>query len=377
MIVVRLGTNRTKGRVYWRAHWTDHLGRRGFKSGGLTSGMTNREALAWCQELAAKLNAGWVAPSAPMTLSQWCERYVAMRSDLAAGTRTMHETTISYMREVVGDKARLRSLTPHDGDRWVTHLREKGLGAQTVCAHVRNAKVILSWAVDRKLIHENPWRHLVGSARKSERPWKMHTGEEVLRLIDSAPSPAWRALLALCSLGGMRRDLEAREARWDHIYWDRARIAVWDSEGLTGTKRRRREVYMSPVLERILLELRDEAEGELIVGDLGARDLHRAMVGKVVGIPGTDLDRHIPGLVQKAGLEVYAKPFHTLRKWRASTWVGMFPVPFVSEWIGDRVETLMRHYIAQPIEYIEEEREAARRLGYGTPMQMGSTQETR
>jgi hypothetical protein len=112
MIVVRLGTNHTKGRVYWRAHWTDHLGRRGFKSGGLTSGMTKREAEAWCQELAAKLNSGWVAPSAPMTLGQWCERYVAMRSDLAAGTRTMHETTIAYMREVVGDKARLRSLTP-------------------------------------------------------------------------------------------------------------------------------------------------------------------------------------------------------------------------------------------------------------------------
>ncbi|MBL8765701.1 MAG: hypothetical protein JNM07_15810 [Phycisphaerae bacterium] len=50
-------------------------------------------------------------------------------------------------------------------------------------------------------------------------------------------------------------------------------------------------------------------------------------------------------IIERAGIDAYAKPFHTLRKCCLSDWCERFAPAVVAEISGDRVETLMRHYV--------------------------------
>ena len=358
MIVAHLRQRESRGRLYWEARWTDDDGRRRSRCGGLVSGVHNRRwAEAWCAEITTKLNnGGGLEPARRLTLSAWCDRYLELRTDLGARTHALHAKTCEYLKNGLGVGARLSRITPHDADRWKAYLEAKGLSEQTVCSHIRTAKVVFAWARRRGEVHGDPFGCLRGVPRRGESRWTVLTADEVLRLLDVAPGPAWRCMLGLCALAGLRLE-EARRASWDDVDWERRRLRVWARDGVVTTKQRARSVYLSPILERILLDARDVG---LIVGDLGTADLHRAMVGT---------DRR-PGIVARAGISPYPKPFHTLRKWRSSTWCAIFPLPFVSEWIGDRPETLMRHYVQMPGEgcVIQEEREIARKMGYGAPV---------
>ena len=348
MIDKTIRIEKSGGGRYWLAAWRDSTGERRRKSIGTTEDMSHaeaRRAAAVIAEAMALAPAKRDAGRSPR-LQDWLDTYYDLRDDIDDRTVSMHRTTGGYLVEHLGATTRLDRITHANADDWRAWLKSsKNLSEPTACVHVRTAKVIFARAVSRRQLGENPFTNLCGTAKAPRRDWRQFTEEEIQRLIDACPNAHWKALVGLCAWAGLRRG-EALRLEWGDIHWTTNRIVVALEDGATeSTKRRVREVLLEPKLALLLLACRDDA-GEQhaedgLVCPLSEDNLQRTMCGW----------NGRQGIIQRAGLSNYAKPFHTLRKHRATTWKQQYPEFVVDAWLGHSLEVSRAHYLTVPESY--------------------------
>lgn len=320
---------------YWQAVWRDSRNRRHVKSLGP---ITRQQALAACQEIATKfhIQPGRRDAGPAPTLKAWVERVKANRAaELNPRTITLDQESIGYLLAFFDPDIRIDAITrtlARDWRKWLTEQKRRGhtLSDATVCRHVRTAKTYFGVARRDDVIGANPFDGLRGTPAATEKDWRQLTEAEVMRLIDHAPSAPWKALLALCSLAGLRRG-EALRLEWSDIQWERQRLSIRPEEEKVTTKQRARVVRMEKALETILLDVRESADGAL-----------------VAPVPANNLHEDATAIIKKAGFEPWADPFHTLRKWRSTSWSQVYPEFIVDSWLGHGPEVARKHYKTVP-----------------------------
>lgn len=330
---------------YWQASWINASGRRVRKSIGAKSKMTRRRAERRCRELEAQhiaTPAAREAGQAP-SLAAWCARYLEIRTDLAESTVTLHKETIAYLERYFDPNRRLDRFTRTDATNWRAWMgankaragepEPPGLAEATVCRHVRTAKVIVNAAVTEDRLVHNVFDRLKGTAPKPAKDWRQLTADDLAKLVDAANGPDWRRLIALCAYAGLRRG-EALALTWGDIDWSGNRITIRARGGQVTTKQKQRHTLLEPVLERILLEQEPGGAGERIV-NVSANNLHVRMLATIT----------------RAGFTPWDKPFHTLRKNRATTWRAIYPEHVVDTWLGHSLDVARDHYTAVPDSY--------------------------
>lgn len=338
---------------YWKAVWYDTNGKRKGRSLGSKTELSERKANRECSKIASELALEPARRDAGgnMTLAAWCKRYLELRTDLTDSTRRLHETTIAYLLAFFdGGERRLDRITRSDAADWRVWITQKLDRAprikaggkpetadqvanaieSTTCKHVRTVKTIVKHAMAEGHVGVNVFDHLVGTPPEADSEAPGLSESDVQRIIDAAPSPAWRALIGLCAWAGLRRG-EALRLTWADIQWERSRIIVRTVSGRTTTKQRRREVLLEKRLERLLLDVHDQA----------APGVDRV----TDGISDNNLLRDMKGMIARAGFSVWAKPFHGLRRWRASTWRGDYPEHVVDSWLGHSMQVARKHYV--------------------------------
>lgn len=325
---VRYERTKAGGRYYWRLTWYDRAGNRQRRGGGCCDDVTVRKIRQKAFDLAAQLGEGCVpiGSSGTPTLSQWLEVYQEQRTDLGERTKMLHEATGAYLLQCMGD-VRLDKITRADAAAWRSWLvRDRLLGEQTVCAHCRNAKVIFRHAVDQELMPANPFDRLRGTPPAMELEFRSLTDTEVWQLLESIQDPDWKRLMGLCALAGLRRG-EALRLRWRDVGVNKLRVVAG---GAVTTKARGRDVRLEPALATLL-------------GCPGEPD------APVCRLPAaTDWHRKALDLIVAAGLAPWPKPYHTLRKNRATSWRELYPEHVVDAWMGHSLAVARRHYAAVP-----------------------------
>ena len=321
-MIVRLNRN---GR-YWQARWTSREGRRMSRGLGLISEVSKREAEKMCAEIGhAESSSPTPCGKAP-TLAQWRDKYIQLRDKtLSDGTLYLHGLTFDYLIARFGEGAKLDKLTRVSAAEWRAGL---GLGEQSTCLHVRNAKVIFAWAVDLDIIKANPFDRENGTPAATDKAWAEIGASDMAKILDACPDDGWRHLFALCRWAGLRRG-EALRVRWSDIEWG-ARVLTVRAERVT-TKAKARTVPMEPRLFDLLLMGYEAAED----GSEFPTD----------GVSGHNLDKRASDIVAAAGVPTYAKPFHTLRKCRETEWMAVHPVMDVAAWLGHSPAVAARHYV--------------------------------
>jgi integrase len=291
------------------------------------SKVSEREIRRQCFIKAAELGSGAlpIGSRDTPTLDMWLDTYQEQRTDLSERTLIMHQVTCGYLLERLGD-VRLDRITRAHAADWRAWLsREKRLSEQTVCSHCRTAKVIFGHAVRQDILTYSPFDRLRGTAPVSAVEFRQLSGVEIQTLIQSTTDVAWQRLFGLCAYAGLRRG-EAMRLCWGDVHQNRIRVR---HSGDVTTKARGRDVLLEPVLAAML---QPRGEPNELVCRLESQDWHRAAQGYIVA----------------AGLVPWPKPFHTLRKNRATSWRQRYPEHVVDAWLGHSLDVARRHYAAVP-----------------------------
>lgn len=330
------GPNPSKSGGYWKVAYRDHAGRRRWKSLGPIAGTTKiiakRKALAFYESLA--LTPGKRDATKAPALKPWTEAYLELRRpDVSDGTLTLDGHTIAHLLAYFGDDTRVDRITPAAADDWRAWLLdEHQLKPATVASHIRRAKVMFERLADRGEIQRNPFSKLPSSVKAPEKVCPV-TEAMIQPILDACPSPAWKALFALCAYGGLRLG-EALAIRWTDIQWDKGRIVVANIKTAHTTGEARRQVRMEKVLEQILLDCQESAND-----------------ARVCPVSTSNLHRNADTIIARAGFTPYPKPFHAWRSWRSTSWKAVYPEHVVDAWLGHSKTVARSNYNTIPDEY--------------------------
>ena len=326
--------------TYFQLRWFGADGKRYSQSLGRTSEMSKRQAekLRQEKELELRQRPGLRSPGRIPSLKDFLDTYISSRrSELAPGTIELHERTAKYLNGYLGEDRRLDQITRYEAREFKTALSKgelaklnervfEKISPRTVDQHIRNARTMFNRAVDDDLILYNPFDRMTGGLPAIEKDWHYVNPDELQRLIMACPNQAWKTLLSLCRLAGLRQG-EALSLQWKDVDLDKGRLLIWAQK-----TKRRRIVPISPELRPMLQDaLEAAADDEPLV---------------VPGIVAQNVWRDFGVIRKKAGIPEYSKWCHTLRKNRESDWMAAgFPFHVVVEWMGHSDEVARQHYL--------------------------------
>jgi integrase len=316
--------NLTQNGDYWRARWTDSLGRRQTKNVGKVSEMSLREA----KKLAAAFQTDQTKNAGRYTLATWREKYVDLREgQVSEETIRLHNAAFDDLDRYFGSDTRIAKIERMHAAEFRSSL-SKRVKESTVCGIVARVKVIFSHAVDMEIIEANPFERLVSTNGDIDKQWAQIDHATLAKIIEACPNDAWRMAFALARWAGLRIN-EIRSLQWSNINWD-TRIITIQHAGRITTKKRTRTCPIRPELFEMLAEHFERADA----GELGP-----AM------IPVNNVYKIVPGILENAGCAGYSKPFHTLRKNCESEWAAKFPILDVTSWLGNSPTVAAKHYV--------------------------------
>lgn len=304
---------------YWKAVWEDSNGRQS-KSLGSRKKITEARANRLCRDI----ERGMVRKASTIVdIPAMCEEYVSDRARAVKNFRavgyaqqTLDKHTCKIFSEHFGNRP-VSVLRAEDVEEWVEVLvRDRGLAPYTVRNHFARMRAVYDWAIRKGYAVDNPFKEVrVGRPRATKVKARL-TNENVAQIIAGCGvDRALRNLVAMCALAGLRKN-EARLIEWSGVRFTENRLTP---EGKTGV----REVLLVPELAEILR---------------GSLDMERPCP-----ISADAADKRMRTLQQRLGL-VYARPLHSLRDWRATTWGLQYPKNVVNAWMGHSEDVAVEFY---------------------------------
>lgn len=218
-------------------------------------------------------------------------------------------------------------LTLADVENWKRDL-ESGYSDATVAGMIKVARTVFNWAVKQELIQKHKFNSISrGSFKNKSREFYVSL-DWYRRLLDAAPNRTWRAIVALCRIGGLRCPSEVLEAQWSDVLWSDERFVVRDVKRKTT-----RVIPLFPELRTELEELfaqTTDASSPYIV------DKYRRSVS---------LRQGFEKIVDLAGLPRWERLFHNLRGSRSNELFSQFPTHVAGAWMGQSESVALQHYL--------------------------------
>ncbi len=177
--------------------------------------------------------------SAKLTLWDWCETYIAERSDIKSSTKLTFEKTRDSLIAHFGKKKLLREIRPEDAKRWRIWMLTQGnrrdketkaMEEATVRRRCGIVKQFFKEAVERKLIESNPFAKLVSTSMANSKRQFFVTREMIDACIEKCPDDEWKLILALTRFGGLRCPSELTRLEWRDVDLPNGRMIIHASK---------------------------------------------------------------------------------------------------------------------------------------------------
>lgn len=148
----------------------------------------------------------------------------------------------------------------------------------------------------------------------------------VERLIEYAPTPSWKMLIALSRYAGLRIPSEIRELKWMDIDWQGKDFRVLSPK----TKHKGKGERRVPLWNELQLHMEPHKQYTgYVLGDLRLKKLY-----------GRDFARWAKNI----GIEMWPSPFHSMRASRITDLLKIRPVQAVALWMGNSPAVIWDHY---------------------------------
>ncbi len=265
-------------------------------------------------------------------LQAHAERYIASRPSLKPNTRRNYETTKRILVEHFGGDRLLRSITAGHARDYREWLVEKYAPA-TVAREVKRARQFFDYALDCRLIDQNPFTKVKAGSQKNTKR-KHYVGRDVIqKVLEACPDNEWRLIVTLARYGGLRIPSELVDLTWDRIDWEAGRFTVLvpKKEHLDGHETRVVPIFpdIRPYLEKAF----DEAQaGSIYV-------VPRGRSGSV------NLRTGLERILRRASVAQWPKLFVNLRASRETELMLEHAEHVVRAWIGNSEKVAADHYL--------------------------------
>jgi len=300
-------------------------------------------------------------PNAMPTLAQWCQDYLASRSDLAPATLSRMNDTARLLVEHFGTERRLDQVTASDAEAFI-HALEKRYAPNTVRRVTGWCRQFFTAAIKREMLTRNPFADLPGTTRPNRSRSHYVSREEAQALIDAAPDAEWRLILALCRYAGLRFPSEVMALRWGDVLWDRDRMNVANIKTRRKTGEAFRVVPLFP-------ELRPYLEDAFAVAAPGQEFVITRWRKRRCS-----MRKMLQQIAHRAGVRLWPKPFVNMRASCATDLVQRYPHYVVTQWLGHTREIAEAHYWQVTEEhYSQAAQKAAQQQAARSGMEMSST----
>lgn len=175
---------------------------------------------AWAEQLEADIRQGdWIDPRAgEVTIGELWPRVRSTRS-LELASRKRDDSHWRNHVEPVWRRTPLGAILRPDVRAWVAQMQRNGTGAATVEGALGVLRAVLEYAVDARMIRDNPARGVRAPRRDAHQDRVLHDDEDdtLLRAVDQVTSgPEGRLLIELMLYAGLRWE-EAAALRRERV----------------------------------------------------------------------------------------------------------------------------------------------------------------
>lgn len=261
------------------------------------------------------------------TLAPFLDGYIAGRTDLKPGTRTVLKQVRRALVLFFGETIPLTSLNRGvmgDWQRWV----KSKYSTATVAAFTKKAKQMLQDAVHRELLTENPMRGLKAGSMANKERQRYITAGTIYEVLSACKDVEWQLIFMLARFAGLRIPSEIRGLRWSDVDFVRRRMLVRSPKTEHHKGRESREVPIVPELMPFLRAAFDPENVRVIM-------LHR----------GENLGTQAQRIIKRAGLTPWPKTFQNLRSSCETDFTAKHELHVVCAWMGNTEAVAMKHYL--------------------------------
>lgn len=302
-------------------------------SAALAKTAVDAETARWLGEIPDKLanklaRAGLTSPrqaAEPVPqLGPFLSDYIARQTHHKPNTTKTIAQAERLLTEFFGAEKAIDRITPGDAEDWQQQLRTDEYKPATIATHVKKARQMFEYAVNKKFITVNPFGKLKVPSQADKSREVFVEQETVKKVIDQCPDAEWRLIVALSRYGGLRCPSEHLALAWTDIDWAGGKFRV-DSPK-TGER-------WVPIFAELRPYLEDSFDPEAVHVISRYRDAN------------CNLRTQFIRIIRRAGLEPWERLFHNLRSSRQTELTEVFPAHVVSAWMGNTVKVASTHYL--------------------------------
>ncbi|UCC29329.1 MAG: site-specific integrase [Phycisphaerales bacterium] len=340
----------------WVVRWHGSNGERYSRSR-----RTRKEAERVAGSIQADVHEGKADKPEKMTLQEFADMYMSIRTGLTERTRAEHDRTLRFPCDRLGADCLIQKITPVDARRFLSwygsrKVKGKRIVAATVNKTLRECRRIFREAVDCQLIRLSPFEGM-RQERVGETPWHHVTPEEFQRLLKAASTVRWMGIIALAYCCRLRLG-EILNLTWADIDFEEGEVRVVAKHGQEHTRdwvpkdKDARVVPVPRLVMNVLTELQlGAAEGQVYVLVIGK--------GPNMGQPmlRNNVWRDFGVVRRRAGVPPCS--LHDLRRSFCTNLSGAVPMHIVQELAGHSdIRTTRRFYLKVEPKLMEAARQA-------------------
>jgi integrase len=262
-----------------------------------------------------------------MVAVEFFEACIAERTDVSTSTRKQMRSAVKYWRQHHQPGVRLDDYTRHDALSFSRKLVAGGIAESTAQQMIYKSKGFFAAAIDAELIARNPFERVTIKQKHAADKYNPEfiSRETIDRVLRKCPDTEWRLLVALARYAGLRMPSESDVLTWDDVDFEAGEIIVRSPK--TGTR-------IVPLFPELIAPLREAFE-LASVGTVNVITRHRGKARRTFG-----------RIVERAGVVVWPRVFHSLRATRETELAEQFPIHVVCKWLGNSAPVAQRHYLS-------------------------------
>jgi integrase len=290
-------------------------------------------------ELHAKLvNAGLLRQRQRRTLETFLDDFVKEHSHWKSGTVAAFSTSKDLILDYFGEGTSIEKISVDDAVAFRLELQESYREA-TIAKIIRHCRQVFKLARRRKLIVDNPFETVKTGSQRNPARFYFVSMDEYRQLLEGCTNAKQRLIVCLARIGGIRCPIDLCGLRWSEINWQGKWFWVHSAKTEHYVGKDKRQVPLFPETERCFQEFYDtlpEGCDDLIFPE-------KSDIPPTIS-PKKSLSSWIHKVANRAGVELWQKPFQNCRSSRDTELRKIFPEYLVNRWIGHTQQVAEAHY---------------------------------